>query len=92
MSTYRRFRQTSSGLESPIKAPYNQPSYNHFDDLSIKECAGLKDPPIFGIEPFKIPKHGLQKRVCHFGPSRSKNIPMFDIVQKEKSWVPGPIY
>ena len=32
------------------------------------------------------------RRVCSFAPTRSKNIPMHDIVQKEKRWVPGPIY
>ena len=54
--------------------------------------AGIKQPEIFGIEPFIIPKTGLQRRVCSFAPGKSKNICFTDIVKKEKAWVPGPVY
>lgn len=60
--------------------------------MSVRECAGVKSPEPFGFEPFKIPKHALQRRVCSYAPSHSKNICFTDIVKKEKAWVPGPVY
>lgn len=79
-------------LESPIKSPFRQPTFNHLSSLSVRECAGIKTPDIFGFEPFKIPKHKLARRVCSFAPSKSKHICFTDQAKKDKSWVPGPVY
>lgn len=90
----RRMRSKNNGLEleSPIKSPFQQPRFNHFKHLTVRENAGIKSPEPFSFEPFKIPKHGFQKRVCSFAPGKSKNICFTDIVKSEKAWVPGPIY
>lgn len=89
----RRMRLTEADeLESPIKSPFQQPGFNHFKHLTVREAAGIKQPDIFGIDPMRIPKNELPRRVCSFAPGKSKNICFTDIVKKEKAWVPGPVY
>lgn len=88
-----RMRKTGSNdYESPIKTAYNQPHFNHFKHLTVRETAGIKEQSPFGVEPFVIPKKGLDKRVCSYAPSQSKNICFIDHVQKDTKWKPGPIY
>jgi len=58
-TNFRRFRQTALGdLESPIKAPYNQPTYNNFSQLTFNEKAGIKKKSPFGIDLYITPKYG----------------------------------
>ncbi len=95
----KRFRVTENGcLEAPIKKQYNQPTFNHFDDLTVRECAGIKEKSPFGFEPFVIPKFGethshlnlpVNKLIAS---SKSKNICFIDEVKKAQCWKPGPIY
>ncbi len=85
----KRFRVSQTGnLEAPIKKSYNQPTFNHFDDLTVRECAGIKERSPFGIEPFVIPKFGethshlnlpVNKLIAS---SKSKNISFIDDVKK----------
>ena len=91
-SILRRFRKTSSGFESPVKPSFNQPTFNHFQDLTVREVAGIKEPSPFGFEPFVIPKIPLEPRLKGFAPGTSKNISFIDIQQKAEGWKPGPIY
>lgn len=75
-----RYRKSLNGLlESPIKSAYNQPGLQRFGHLSVRELAGVKEDPAFGFEPFLTPKCGLEHRICHFAPSKSKNISFVDI-------------
>lgn len=41
-----------------MKTAYNQPTFNHFSNLSVRETAGIKEKSPFGFEPFVIPKYG----------------------------------
>lgn len=52
--TKQRFRchSNTGEFDSPIKSPFQQPQYNHLNDLSVRECAGIKPPEVFGFEPF----------------------------------------
>ena len=60
--------------------------------MTVHEVGGIKPKPAFGFEPFIIPKHGLEKRVCSFAPSKSKNICFTDAAAEKNKWKPGPIY
>ncbi len=86
------FRKTEHGNESPIKLAYQQPTFNRLDDLTVREVAGIKEPPAFGFEPFHIPKTGLPKRICSFAPGKSKNVCYVDSYKSLFKWVPGPIF
>lgn len=56
---FKRFRKTAVGeLEAPIKASFNQPTYNHFDQLTIHENAGIKKKTPFGIDFYNVGKFG----------------------------------
>lgn len=76
-----RFRSTIDGnLESPVKPAYNQPAFNHLDDLTIREVAGLKEKLPFGFEPYYIPVNGIASdRPRSFAPGKSKNIGFIQI-------------
>ena len=76
-----RFRTTLDGnLESPVKTAYNQPTFNHLDDLTIREVAGIKQKLPFGFEPYYIPVNGIASdRPRSFAPGKSKNISFIDI-------------
>ena len=61
-------------MESPIKSPFNQPQFNHFNTLTVKEVAGIKDKPQFGFDPYEMPKIGPLERVCGFATGKQKNV------------------
>lgn len=77
-------------MESPIKSAYNQPKFNHFKHLTVREVAGIKEQSPFGFEPYFTPKHGLEHRVCSFAPSKSKNISFIDIAKAISKTRPAP--
>jgi len=56
---FKRFRKTAMGdLEAPIKAPFNQPTYNNFSQLTVRETAGFKKKSPFGIDLYHTTKYG----------------------------------
>ena len=57
----QRFRINPEGThDSPVKAPFNQPHFNHFNTLAVKDVAGIKDKPAFGFDPYEMPKIGFE--------------------------------
>lgn len=83
LSTTRYRRTNNSLLKSPIKQAYNQPTYNHLDDLTVKECAGLKEKSPFGFDHYIAPKSENPKRLVVSAFPKSKKITFIESWQKE---------
>jgi len=60
--------------------------------LPLELTAGIKQPVVFGFEPYTVVRTGLAPRVTSFAPSKSKNVSMFEQTGKDWKWVPAAIY
>ena len=97
MTDFSRFRRAQDGeLVSPIKKAYNQPSYNHFSDLTVREAAGINEKSPFGIDLYITPKYGETHQHKDMPQTKlpawsgSKNVSFIDKAQNAASWKPGP--
>jgi len=87
----QRFRINPEGThDSPVKAPFNQPHFNHFNTLAVKDVAGIKDKPAFGFDPYEMPKIGFENRVSGFSPSKGKFVGCYTVEQRVQGWIPTP--
>lgn len=72
-----------------MKAPFQQPHFNHFNTLTINEVAGIKDRA-FGIDHYVLPENGLPDRVTGFAPSKGKFVGCYTVEQRVQGWIPTP--
>lgn len=61
-------------------------------DLPVRVVAGIKEPPVFGINKYVVPVAENPHYIKYLAPTKSKNISVFEQEANVQKYKPGPIY
>lgn len=88
-------RRRQNQFESPEKLTNDKRfllSAQKWHNLPFELTAGIKQPPVFGFEPYTVKKMGLEPRIQSFGNTKQKKVSYFEQTAKDWKWVPAGIY